>query len=64
MPSELRRLINADYLSLQWNKRNGTTPTTLFELSQVALLVLSNNDLTGPFPTTVGHLYKLYWLSI
>lgn len=57
--SELRNLINLEYLELYSNQLTGSIPLELGNLSNLTKLWLQNNQLEGSIPVKLGNLTNL-----
>jgi len=64
IPTEIRQLVNLNYLSLDKNKLTGKIPTEIEQLVNLNYLSLDNNQLTGKIPTEIGQLVNLNYLFL
>ncbi|GLJ14211.1 hypothetical protein SUGI_0228090 [Cryptomeria japonica] len=59
IPSELKMLVDLDYLGFQLNHISGDVPSYLGTQQQLRRLDLSHNELTGRIPNAIGQCFRL-----
>ncbi|XP_045813915.1 probable LRR receptor-like serine/threonine-protein kinase At3g47570 [Trifolium pratense] len=64
IPIELGNLINLSLLTLDYNKFQGTIPTTFGKFRKIQILELYGNNLSGVIPSFIGNLSQVYALGL
>ena len=64
IPTEIVKLTNLNFLTIQKNLVNIPIPTEIFQLTNLNRLHLERNNFIGPIPTEIGRLNQLQELYI